>query len=299
MQSAAALVFVERGLPSGLVPNRDNGVQLFGDLFDGTFSYQLAVVNGVPDNVNPTTAELNDEKDFAGRVFAQPFKATELGAIRGLGIGIAGGYGRQDGSTSSPDVPVYRSFGQATFFSFNAADAPDPENPDEKPAGPVLANGLRTRVMPQAYYYYGPFGALFEYVHGSQEYSRNATKETVDTEAWQIAASYVLTGEPSSYRGVTPLRAVGPGEGGWGLGAWELTGRYSELDVDSDVFDAGFANRTKSAHRAEEFVVGTNWYLNKNVKFVLNYGETRFDGGAKTGDRPKERALLTRAQLVF
>jgi hypothetical protein len=49
LQSGSELLFVERGLPTNLVPNRDVGAQLFGDLFDGTISYALGAFNGVPD----------------------------------------------------------------------------------------------------------------------------------------------------------------------------------------------------------------------------------------------------------
>ncbi len=42
-----------------------------------------------------------------------------------------------------------------------------------------------------------------------------------------------------------------------------------------------------------------NWYLNRSVKIVLNYDETRFDGGAVDGNRRTERDLLTRFQIAF
>jgi hypothetical protein len=32
---------------------------------------------------------------------------------------------------------------------------------------------------------------------------------------------------------------------------------------------------------------------------MFDYERTRFDGGAKAGDRPDENALLTRFNLVF
>src|SRR6185436_5205327 len=39
LQSGANLLFVERGLPTQLVPNRDVGAGLQGDLFGGSLSY--------------------------------------------------------------------------------------------------------------------------------------------------------------------------------------------------------------------------------------------------------------------
>jgi phosphate-selective porin OprO/OprP len=45
--------------------------------------------------------------------------------------------------------------------------------------------------------------------------------------------------------------------------------------------------------------VGLNWYLNRNVKYVLNYEQTSFEGGAAPGDRRQEKAFLARAQVSF
>ena len=45
--------------------------------------------------------------------------------------------------------------------------------------------------------------------------------------------------------------------------------------------------------------LGANWYVNKNVKGVLNYEQTDFqavEGGVK---RKQERAVLQRLQLAF
>ena len=46
----------------------------------------------------------------------------------------------------------------------------------------------------------------------------------------------------------------------------------------------GFADITKSARRASAWAVGLTWYLNRNVKYVLNYEQTSFRGGAALGD---------------
>ena len=45
---------------------------------------------------------------------------------------------------------------------------------------------------------------------------------------------------------------------------------------------------------------GLNWYLSENLKWMLNYENTIFDGGAKNnGDRPDEQAMFTRVQVRF
>ena len=106
-----------------------------------------------------------------------------------------------------------------------------------------------------------------------------------EVRAWQVAASYVLTGESASFRGVTPRNPLEPGAGTWG--AFEVAARFHRLEVDDDVFSAGFAS--------------PNWYLNPFAKLVVNYEHTEFeDGGAVLGaDRPDESLLLTRFQLSY
>jgi phosphate-selective porin OprO/OprP len=46
--------------------------------------------------------------------------------------------------------------------------------------------------------------------------------------------------------------------------------------------------------------VGLNWYLNDNLKWVFDYEQTSFDGGAPGGaDREDEKVFLTRFALGF
>ena len=106
------------------------------------------------------------------------------------------------GSTTSPNLPDYRTSGQQRFFSYRTST--------DDPASNTFADGERLRLSPQGYYYYGPWGLLAEYVSVSQDVDRavGATirDEDLHHDAWQIAGSYVLTGEESTYKGVKPVR---------------------------------------------------------------------------------------------
>ena len=78
--------------------------------------------------------------------------------------------------------------------------------------------------------------------------------------------------------------------------------RCHGLHVDEAAFAGGaasFADPTLAARGARALGIGVNWYLNQNVKWMFDYERTRFDGGATSGDRPDENALLTRFALVF
>ena len=282
-------------------------MQLFGDLWSSALSYQLGIFNGVPDLGNSAT-DLNDDKDFAGRVFAQPFTPFDIIPLRGLGVGVAGSYGHERGtstatSTNSELTAGYRSFGQASYFTYVGSTAANPAaTPPTAFIPAAVAQGTHSRFSPQGYYHYGPFGFLGEYVSSQQQVVYKGQKANVDNTAWQVESSYVITGEPASFRGVSPFQPFDPAAGKWG--ALEATARYGELKIDDVAFDKGFASRTASASKAEEWVIGANWYLNKNIKLVLNYAQTDFKGGgggtaAKPANRKTEQAVATRVQLAF
>lgn len=274
LQSASDLLFVERGLPTNLVPNRDVGAQLSGAFLDKIVNYQLGIFNGVPDGANGDL-DNNDDKDFAGRIWLQPFKKLSIPPLKGWNIGVAGTYGEQNGA-----LPSYKTPGQQTFFSYTTG---------------TLADGDRWRIAPQTYYSWGPFGLLAEYVRSQQEIRNAGIVGEGGAEAWQVVASYVLTGEDASFKGVKPRKNFGAG--GWG--SLEIMARYGQLNVDSEPFRLGLASITKSARSADSFGVGLSWNLNRNVRMLLDYDHTTFDGGAVDGDRPDENVVMTRVQLAF
>jgi phosphate-selective porin OprO/OprP len=292
--------FMELGLPSDLVPNRDLGVEIGGDFFGGTFGYAVGefvgVVDGTSSDSNSTPdADSNDgKKDTEARLFTQPFVNSGIRELRGLGFGIAGTYVKTEGSATNTLLPSYKTVGQNTFFTYRSGTTG------------TFADGTRLRWTPQAYYYAGPFGALAEYVVSEQEVSRQlstASKRSgrVDNSAYQLLLSYFLTGENSTYNSFTPKSTFHAGAPGWG--AWELAVRFSELKIGDEAFTGGaesFADPAVSARRARAAGVGINWWLNANVKWVLDYEVTSFDGGGARGaDRPDERALTTRFALTF
>src|SRR5258708_5477420 len=154
------LEFSERSEIQNLVPNRDTGIEVHSEsLFDNRLTYQLAFMNGVPNNTaaDPTTdIDNNDGKDFIGRIFTTPFKHTENEWLKGLGFGFAGSYGDERSATTS----VYKTYGQSTWFSYNKG---------------VTASGLRARLEPQLYYYWRSFGLMAEYAQDRHSLNRFGT----------------------------------------------------------------------------------------------------------------------------
>ena len=296
LQSANDIRFVSRAFPTSLVPNRDLGLQVAGNLLDDRVSYAAAWLNGSNDGSSSDAfgdVDLNDDKEWAARLFALPFAESEHFALRGLGVGIAGTYTDQVGTATQPLLPSYRTPAQATFFRYRAGSSP------------TLADGERARLAPQFYYYVGSLGLLGEYTEVSQDLSRATAAGprtgTVDTTAWQLAASWFLTGEEAAFRGFKPNSVFSLDQGTWG--AFELVARYHELSIDDAAFAGGadsFADPDVSARKASGYTLGLNWYLNQNLKWALDYEHTAFGGGAPDGkDRPDEQAVLTRFALGF
>src|SRR5688500_17039801 len=306
--SSTDLRFIERALPTSLVPNRDLGLQFGGDIAGGVVNYSVGYFNGVTDGGSsdantPTPDAENDTKgDWAARVFFQPFLNSDNFALRGLGFGIAGTYVNSTGNTTTTLLPGYRTPGQQTFFSYRGTTAASGTTPA---VNGTFAAGERLRWTTQAYYSIGSIGVLGEYVNVSQEVSRltptaGLRTDKLDNSAWHVQFAWFATGEDEAFRGFTPQSVFDPAKGTWG--AVELVARYHELDIDDDAFVGGansFANPASSASKASAWGVGVNWYLTQNYKWSLNYDVTSFDGGAATGDRPDEKALFTRFAVGF
>ncbi len=287
LQSSTETLFNETGLPTGLTPSYDEGIMAYGSFGKGTLEYQLGVFNGGPDGAS-IDSDTNDEKDLAARLWLSPFKNSDSSAWSGLSFGVAGTYGEQSGTTNAPGLPTFKTGGQQTFFSYktstNASDT-------------AVADGDRLRLSPQLYYAVGPVGVLGEYVVSEQDVANGVGRDSLENDAWQVAVSYVLTGETPSLKGVKPLKAFDPSAGTWG--AWELKARFGEFSIDDTAFEKGYADAKKSANCAEAVGLGVNWYLSNHAKLALDYEKTAFDGGAATGNRPDEQVIIARAQVAF
>jgi phosphate-selective porin OprO/OprP len=312
--SANDLRFVERAYPTSLLPNRDLGVQITGDVAGGIVNYSLGYYNGVTDGASadtgtPPDAETDTAGDIAARVFVQPFVNSDVFVLRGLGFGIAGTYVDVAGSAATPNLATYRTPGQQALFQYRANTATAPLN------NATYADGVRSRITPQAYYYLGSVGVLAEYAAVKQDVSRqvNATTrahESLDTSAWHVQLSWFLTGEEETFKGFTPNSTLQIGRSGWG--AFELVARAHSIRFDDKAFANGansFANPVGKTGKASGAInprqatstgIGFNWYFNEAFKWQIDYEVTKFDGGgANNTDQPDEKAILTRFAVGF
>jgi phosphate-selective porin OprO/OprP len=307
LQATQNILFIERGLAIDLEPNRDIGAQLQGKVLSNTLSYQFGIFNGAADGGDAPQGNYDNHFDLAARIFAEPFKNSP-GLFQGLGFGVGGTRGTaQEGlaatgspSTGSPALATeliassggnYVSPGQLKIFTYSAN---------------TYAAGLRTHFSPQAYWYHNSFGILTEYVTSTQTVNAGIGTATtrLTNSAYQVAASYVLTGDDASYAGVKPRHPFRIGGDGWG--AFEIGARFSGLNIDPDAFTADGGKlataSTSVVEGAREYGAAVNWYLNNNTKLSLNYEDTHFRdvaGAAASTNRPDERALFLQAQIYY
>lgn len=285
LQTPWNVLFPERGFPTALVPNRDAGVQLHGVLGGGALEYAAGVFNGTLDGGNQDV-DAADGKDVVGRVFVQPFVRTE-GPLRGLGLGVAASTGTQEGSNAAPLLPSFRTSGREIFARFRT---------DGTAPNTAVADGRRTRLAPQGYWYLGPVGVLGEYTISRQRVRRAEEAAELENTAWQVEAAFALTGEAESFRGIVPARAADPARGEWG--AVELVARAHALQLDEDAFPL-YADPVRSMRGATAYGAGVNWYLNRSVRMLLAWERTTFDPFGDTAERPAESSVIGRVQVVF
>ncbi|HEY1962645.1 MAG TPA: porin [Rhizomicrobium sp.] len=112
---------------------------------------------------------------------------------------------------------------------------------------------------------------------------------------WYVEGTWVITGEPKSYT----VTATNNEVGGFGApkvaspfsfsgdswGAWELTGRYSDTDLNwnKNRIASGLTQAGIPGGEERILMVGLNWYLNNNVKLQVNDGITHVSKIASAG----------------
>jgi len=295
LQGGGDTKFIERSYVSNnILPNRDLGASVYGDFLDGKLSYALGAFNGVSDGGETATLlDTNDDKDYSASIFATPFKGSDS-VLEGLGVGVATTYGDSTGSTAATGLSGgYKTPGLAStnFFALNAG---------------TFGDGKRLRWTPQAYYYNGPFGVIAEYAKVENDVRRVNNAGELKSDAWQVAGSWLITGEDASFKSPKPKNPFETDKDGWG--AWEIVARYQQQEIDTNVFDGAaasrFANANTSAKSAKTWGIGLNWYLNQWVRLATNYEQTKFEGGgggtnANPLDRDDEQVLLSRLQVQF
>lgn len=112
--------------------------------------------------------------------------------------------------------------------------------------------------------------------HFWYEFERaNSTLSDPEFKGWYVQASWILTGESRPWNAATgSFGAPRPSEpltfSGSGWGAWELAARYSVADLNYEENSPTVAERIRGGEQTT-WTAGLNWYVNNNVRFLLDY----------------------------
>jgi len=273
MTSSNNLDFMERSLvgqnDSELIPAKETGFMLHGIPTPG-LTYQLALSRG-----RANKDAVNDNFDYIGRVTTNLAELAgnkeviaHLGAAYSIGT-IKGGVTPSSGRTEART--------QSGWF-----------------VGPALiGNTERTRGGLEAALAYKGAKIQGEYFNFTYDPTIGNDQKI---QGYYVQALYNLTGESHAYKDgvfnwVKPSSPVGKG----GNGAWQVGVRVSEFDASNITVAVGKTNR------AVAMTYGLTWFANDNLRFMVNYVDTKFDSlvGSSGSRVSGDKAVMFRSQLSF
>jgi phosphate-selective porin OprO/OprP len=272
--------------------NRDDGIMTFGRLFNNTFDYAGGIFNGTRNgfvamqdgkatswflNWRPFGNEQNtllENFNFGGSVFAANFNQAPIP------------------QTLRTVVPTTGNAVAGTpFLNFNN---------NVKMYGPMAFWDLHI-----AYFYQG-LAWITEWGSGYQSYAIGTGHQTkIPVGSFYSQVSYLITGETRSSVGIVKPNCpveFGRGKGWHGIGAIEPFFRYEYMDVNSQVFSAGFADPNLWANRLYQTDVGVNWHLTQYVKMYFDWIHDEFNQPVIFAPGRRQKTVdefLVRLQLYF
>ena len=254
--------------------NRMLGAMTWGELFGRKLEYAVGVFDGPRNSVQ----DFNTSKDVVAFLNYRPFDEKTDSPLRNLNIGGSMDYGDQ----SNPLTPaVLRTSSPANSTPLNGAD------PVNNASVPFLAfnsnvqeKGIRSLWEIHVAYYYKALSLLASWDSGIDSYGmvgKSNRGVRLPVGGYFVQASYLLTGETLNERAfLDPIRPFDLREGKFGLGAWEVHARFSELQIGNQVFAAGLADRNLWTNQVSMVDVGVNWYINHYVKVMFDWEHAMF-----------------------
>jgi phosphate-selective porin len=297
---ATNLDFVERGFQSILYPSaasafRSPGAAIHGDFAGGTVQYWVGAFNGKGYALVNTT----NQPEVIGRLRFYPWRKSKSEWLKGLAFGGAADRGRSRGLSGDqsfngtlPDQaydffpqfaingPIQRYNGEFTYLksAFALRGEFDQLNMSRNNVGALQAGGLGFLSLP-----------------------------SIIAKAWDISATYLLTGEKQPENGTPRVKnpTFGPDTPngkGRGFGAWGVGFRY--MGIQADEPEANFLNYYTPGfvpgfnYHTDEFTFGVTWYPNYWVKYSVNLGVDQLKEPSTIGAVPQNYYVVLQ-QLQF
>lgn len=320
--STSSMILLERPSPAEVARGLAGGdfrsglqVQMNGDLGEGrgaagaSWLAAAAVTGGTVGVISSTGGAggqgFDEQLGFTGRLALAP----RLGARTLAHFGLNGSHVPRPADALGPDAAGARhpiQFRDRPELRVDATRLVD--------TGPIDAESAFTAGVELALQR-GPVLIEGEYFRLGVE-RRSSALADPRFDGWYLGGSWVLTGEPRRYNaangafdGPSPRRLFDPAAGGWG--AFELAGRYSDLDLNFAEGEAGAAPSQDAVRGGEQRIwsLGLNWYLNPSIRFMLqgqHVDISRLSPNASTFNTPvgaevgqDYNAVAMRAQFGF
>jgi len=276
----AQINFIEYSVDTPISPFFDRGFMLWGLPFDGIVQYCAGVFTGAGLDADQNSGDLDDSKDFAGRLLFVPFKKTDMAAIQGIHIGGGYQYGMESIGTRRGETRNRTEDFNSYWFDWKASS---------------VDLQRRARWGAEAHYLLGPLTLSYEYNavgwHDITVYDADGTitselPDTYSASVHQLWASYFLTGEKKEFQDVFfawrqpkpkknfSLRNFSLRDGTWG--AWEVLARGAYRETDKTLFDRGVLDGSRQGY---SLTGGINWIANPKVRIMLNVNYLRSEKG--------------------
>ena len=253
LTSSNYITFMERGLPNGVfTPVRNIGLSVRDNVEVGGGMPMTYAVGVFLDDFGDNYGNSIGDSNYAGtgRVTLAPVFDEDQQQV----VHIGGAY-----SIRNPSATLGTASDALRFR----------QRPEARQAGRFVDTGnisanVEHRFGLEGAFVTGPFSMQAEFMASCVDGKRGATDPFFY--GLYLFASYFVTGESRPYdskKGV--FGRVKPNEN-WledgGIGAWELTARYSRLDLDAGRVQGGVLNDISG---------GVNWYWNPQFRMMFNY----------------------------
>ena len=250
-------------------PNRQVGAMAWGFLFDERLEYAVALTGGGRNSYG----DFNNAKDVMALLDYKPFYQSGIAALKNLAVGGSVDQGKEN----NPLVPaVIRTSVNGSSVGVNAGTG------DALIAAPMLAfnsnvreRGDRELWELHATYFYQGLSLLGVWDSGHNDFALTtpgARPVHLPVSGFFAQGAYLLTGETRERAAlIDPIHPFDLRRGKFGMGAWEVQARYSDLKLGRSVFSTGLADPNLWSDRVDLVDVGINWYLNKFTKVYFDW----------------------------
>jgi len=250
LNSSKYMIFMERGLPNVFASGRNIGVRLNRAFMDKRATAAFGLFReGNPNDVSSTFGN-SGTYNATTRLTMLPWYVEKGRQLLHLGLSYRHAFhdeNEQIRFRQRPEAHLGPRFVETPRFNVEDVDYFNPE----------------------VALVYGPASLQFEWMSALVD---RPSGDDIHYGGFYVFGSFFLTGEHRAYKTSSGAfdRVKPKNNFDWkgGYGAVELAARYSMLDLNDKDMNGG---------ELSNFTFGVNWYLNPNMRFMLNYVRAMLD----------------------